>query len=95
MPSFGALRETQCPRCGRAVDLPFGMLCGECRAQVRRRARRLARRWALGVVLAFGVWVLIKVPDEPMARIVAGSAALFTWALVYTIVYRAATLWLS
>jgi hypothetical protein len=30
-----------------------------------------------------------------MARIVAGSAALFTWALVYTIVYRAANLWLS
>lgn len=95
MPSFGVLREHECPRCGRPVDLPMGEMCADCARTVQRRARSAARRAAIVAVLLFGVWVVTSVPGEPGARMVAGAAALVTWVLVYLIVYRAVRTWLA
>ena len=95
MQSFGVLRETQCPRCGGDVDLPFGSLCPDCAGRVRVRARRIARRAALVALGAFGVWVLWRLPSDPTVRLVAGGAALVIWLIVYTITLRAIREWLS
>ena len=93
MPSFGVLRETQCPRCGRDVDLPFGQLCRDCMATVRARARRVARRTALVSVGLFGGWTLWQLPPDRTVRMVAGGAALAIWLIMYTIAFRAAREW--
>lgn len=95
MPSFGGLRESQCPRCHRDVDLPLGELCADCRRAVVRRARRMARRAALLAVAVFGVWVITSLPPDHTVRAVAGVGAVATWGLVYLVVYRAVREWLS
>lgn len=95
MQSFGVLRETQCPRCARDVDLPFGALCADCAAQVRVRARRIARRVALVAVGFFAAWALWHLPRDPTVRMVAGGGALAIWLIMYTITFRAAREWLS
>jgi hypothetical protein len=95
MPSFGALRERHCPRCGREVDLPLGALCDECRARIARRARGIARRVSLASVALFGVWAWWRVPPDPNARLVAGLAALAIWLIIRTITFRTVREWLS
>jgi len=80
-PSFGVLRERECPRCHRAVDLPLGELCDACRREIGHRAARVARWVSLGTTLAFGVYVMAVLPPLQMPRLV-GAAATVTWYLV-------------
>jgi hypothetical protein len=75
------LRERECPRCHRAVDLPLGELCDTCRREIGRRASRVARWVSLGTTLAFGVYVMAVLPPLQMPRLV-GAAATVTWYLV-------------
>lgn len=80
-PSFGALREQECPRCHRAVDLPLGELCDACRREIRARAGRVARWVSLTTTLAFGVYVMAVLPPFQTARLV-GAAATVIWFIV-------------
>lgn len=80
-PSFGVLREQECPRCHRTVDLALGALCEVCEREIRGRAARAARWVSLVTTLAFGVYVMSVLPAEQGARLV-GAAATVTWYLV-------------
>jgi hypothetical protein len=85
-PSFGGLRERECPRCHREVDLPLGTLCDACRLEIERRARRVARWVSLLTTAAFGVYAMLALPYDRTARLV-GAAATVTW---YVVVRRGA-----
>lgn len=80
-PSFGGLREKECPRCHREVALPLGELCDACTREIRTRAARAARWVSLGTTLAFGVYVMAVLPPDRLPRLV-GAAATVTWFLV-------------
>lgn len=92
-PSFGGLRERQCPRCYREVDLSLGQLCGECESDVRRRARRVARWVSLLTALIFGVYVLLRLPPDPTARLVGGMSVVMWYVLSRQIALRIARAW--
>lgn len=92
-PSFGALRERECPRCHRAVDLPLGELCDACRREIAFRAARVARWVSLVTTLAFGAYVMVILPPLQVPRLVGGAATV-TWFLVMRrLVQRVATEW--
>lgn len=92
-PSFGALRERECPRCHRAVELPLGDLCDACRREIAGRAARAARWVSLVTTVIFGVYVMAVLPPLQVARLV-GAAATATWFLVTRrIVLRVAGEW--
>ena len=80
-PSFGVLREKECPRCHRAVDLALGELCAVCEREIRGRSARAARWVSLGTTLVFGVYVMAVLPPQQGARLI-GAAATVTWYLV-------------
>jgi hypothetical protein len=80
-PSFGGLRERECPRCHREVDLPLGELCAACTGEIRTRAARMARWVSLATTLAFAVYVMAVLPPDRIPRLV-GAAATVTWFLV-------------
>lgn len=89
-PFLGALRERECPRCQRPVELPLGVLCRDCRQEIERRARRLAR-WVSGVttLLLMG-YVLFRLPPAPRGRMVIAMAVAVWYLLVNLVVRRAA-----
>jgi len=80
-PSFGGLRERECPRCHREVDLPLGALCETCEREIRWRAARVARWVSLGTTVAFGAYVIAVLPQVQSARLV-GAAATVVWFVV-------------
>jgi hypothetical protein len=86
----GGLVEHQCPRCGREVRLPLGALCGECRAEIERKARRLGR-WASGIsTILLGLYVLARMPPDPYARVVSAVGVVIWYLLSNLVVRRAA-----
>jgi hypothetical protein len=92
-PSFGVLRERECPRCHRAVELPLGELCDACRREIAVRAGRVARWVSLLTTLAFGAYVMLALPPLQVPRLV-GAAATVTWFLLTRrIVERVAGEW--
>jgi len=87
-PSFGALLEHECPRCRRPVELPLGEICADCRRAIDARARRLARLAAMLSTLALGIYVMLRVPRDPTARMVSGGAVAAWYLLTYLVVRR-------
>lgn len=88
-PFVGGLVEHQCPRCGREVRLPLGALCGECRAAIERKARKLGR-WVSGIsTLLLVLYVLIRLPPDPYARLVSAMGVAI-WYLLSNLVVRRA-----
>lgn len=81
------MRERECPRCHQPVDLPLGEICPACRHAIERRAARIARLVALLSTAAVGVYVLLRVPPDPTARMVS-AAAVAVWYLLTTLVAR-------
>jgi hypothetical protein len=92
-PSFGGLREQECPRCHRTVELPLGELCDGCRHEIARRATGLSRWVSLVTTLAFGVYVMVVLPPLQMPRLVGGAATLAWFLLVRRIVQQLAVEW--
>ena len=92
-PSFGALRERECPRCHRAVDLALGDLCDACRREIRGRAARVARWVSLVTTLAFGVYVMAVLPPLQMPRLVGGAATVIWFVVTRRIAERVAAEW--
>lgn len=94
-PSFGGLRERECPRCHAEVTLPLGAICGECRRDVTRRAARVARWVSLVTTLGFGAYVMLRMPQEQTARLVGGMAVVMWYVVSRLITLRIARVWFA
>jgi hypothetical protein len=92
-PSFGGLRERECPRCHREVDLPLGELCRACRAEIDRRAARVARWVSLSTTLAFGLYATLVLPYDQTARLVGAAATVAWFVIVRRLALRVAREW--
>jgi len=92
-PSFGGLRERECPRCHREVDLPLGELCAACRREIDGRAARVARWVSLGTTLLFGLYVMTALPIDRTARMVGAAATVIWFLIVRRVVQRVAREW--
>ena len=91
MLSRGGLPEVPCARCGRrVVGLAWGDLCPQCYAERSRRATRIATRISLAATLLMGLYVAIRMPRDPMARVYGAIAVLATYIIVRRIVSRVA-----
>lgn len=86
-PLLGGLREHECPRCHREVDLPLGEICLQCRREIEGRARRSARLVAAVTTLAVALYVLLRMPPDPTARLVGGMG-IAIWYLLTNLVMR-------
>ena len=83
------MRERECPRCHRPVELPLGALCRECRQEIERRARRLGRLVAASTTALLAIYVLLRLPPDPRGRVV-GAMAVGVWYLLSNMVVRRA-----
>jgi hypothetical protein len=91
MLSPSGLPEVPCAKCGRRISgLPWGELCPDCLADRKRRANRLAGRISLAATVLMAVYVALRVPVDPMARIYAAIAVLATYIIVRRIATRVA-----
>lgn len=87
-PWSGVLVEHECPRCHRPVELALGELCAACRRAIDRRAIRSARVVAMVSTAVLGLYVMLRVPPDPVARAVSGAAVAAWYVLTYLIVRR-------
>ena len=94
-PFYGVLVEHECPRCHREVELPLGELCGQCRADIARRASRIARIVAGASTVLVAIYVILRIPGYPTARAVGAAAVLMWYVLSYLIVRRTLETFLS
>lgn len=91
MLSPGGSPEVPCAKCGRRVaGLPWGELCPDCRAELQRRASRLARWIAIAATALAAVYVWSRMPADPMARYYGLLAIVVTYILVRRIAARIA-----
>jgi hypothetical protein len=70
--------------------LGWGELCPKCRAERFARANRLARRISLPATFLVGLYVLLRMPAFPLARVYGAITILITWVVVRKIVQRVA-----
>ena len=87
-PFLGVLVEHECPRCQRPVELPLGQLCGVCRQEIERRASRIGRLVALASTVVVGIYVLVRMPAQPTARMVGAVSIAVWYLLTYLVVKR-------
>jgi hypothetical protein len=91
MPSLGGLPEVPCAKCGKRVPrIAWGDLCPECRWEREARARRISSRAALAATILMGVYVMLRVPADPTARLISVLAVLATYVIVRRIAGRLA-----
>lgn len=88
-PLVAGLVEHECPRCHRAVELPFGTLCRACRDEIERKAGRLASLAAGVSTIALAIYALLRVPADPRARLMSALAVVLWYVLVRQMVQRA------
>ena len=90
MPFAGGLIEHECPRCHRAVELPFGELCRSCRDQIDRKARQLGRNVSLVTTILLSAYIyFFRHPADQLQRQMS-VVALVIWFIVSNIVVRRA-----
>jgi hypothetical protein len=86
----GGLIEHECPRCHRAVELPFGALCRSCVAELDRRAAWWGNRVAMAATLLLAAWIyFLRRPVDPTARMVSAMGIVICFTLTNLIVRRA------
>ncbi|HEX5387890.1 MAG TPA: hypothetical protein VFW66_14395 [Gemmatimonadales bacterium] len=91
MPSLSGLPEVPCAKCGRRVPgLAWGALCPECRWEREARARKISSRAALLAAALMGLYVALRIPPQPMARLLGIIAVLVTYLVVRRIAGRIA-----
>ncbi|HEX5962700.1 MAG TPA: hypothetical protein VFY42_03160 [Gemmatimonadales bacterium] len=91
MLSPSGLPEVPCAKCGRRLSgLRWGDLCPDCRAQRERRASRLGHRISLAATVLMAVYVALRVPADPTARLYGAVATLATYIIVRRIATRVA-----
>ena len=86
-PLSGILVEHECPRCGREVELPFGNICSHCRGEIEIRARKIGRIVALSATVVLAVYIFLRMPPDPTARMVGGTSIL-AWYILTGLVTR-------
>ena len=86
-PFAGVLTEHECPRCRQPVKLPLGELCATCRQNIERQAGRTARRVAVVTTLLLGLYLVLRLPQDPTARMV-GAASIGIWYLLTHLVAK-------
>jgi uncharacterized OB-fold protein len=79
--------EHECPRCGREVELPFGEICSHCTRAIEVRARKVGRVVALSTTAVLAVYIFLRMPDHPTARLVGGTSIL-VWYILTGLVTR-------
>lgn len=94
-PFAGVLPEHECPRCQRPVKLPLGELCAECRQRIERQAGRIARWVALVSTVVLGVYLVMRLPEDPTARMVAAASIGIWYLLTHLVAKRIARTYLS
>jgi hypothetical protein len=83
--------EVPCAKCGKHVPrIAWGELCPECRWEREGRARRLSSRVALLCTALMGLYVALRTPVDPTARILGVIAVLATYVIVRRIAGRIA-----
>jgi hypothetical protein len=83
--------EVPCARCGKRVTgIQWGDLCPDCRAERLCRANRLAQRISLPATFLVGLYVVLRIPPLPLARVYGAIAVLVTYIVVRKIVQRVA-----
>jgi hypothetical protein len=87
-PFFGLLVEHECPRCHQPVELPLGEICGACRQSIERRAGRIGRLVAMVSTVAVAIYVVLRMPRDPTARVVGGVSIGLWYILTYLLVKR-------
>jgi hypothetical protein len=87
------MRERECPRCHREVDLPLGELCATCRGEVERRAARVARWVSLATTALFGIYATAVLPIDRTARMVGAAATVVWFLIVRRLAHRVAREW--
>jgi hypothetical protein len=85
------LLEHECPRCRQPVELPLGEICDACRRAISARATRIARRIAMISTAALGVYVMLRVPPDPTARLVSGVSVALWYLMMYLVAKRVLT----
>ena len=91
MPSLGGSPEVPCVKCGKRVPrIAWGDLCPECRWEREARAKKLSSRAALATTVLMGLYVMLRVPADPTARLTSVLAVLATYVIVRRIVGRLA-----
>ena len=91
MLSPSGLPEIPCAKCGRRISgLSWGELCPDCRSRREKRASLVGRRISLAATVLMAVYVALRVPAEPAARLYAAIAALATYIIVRRIATRVA-----
>jgi hypothetical protein len=86
-PLAGLLVEHECPRCGSEVELPLGELCAACWADIERRAVKVSRWVAITTTLGLAVYVYLRMPQDPTARLV-GLSAVVAWYIITGLVTK-------
>ena len=79
--------EHECPRCHKAVQLPLGELCGECRGDIERRAGRMGRLIAGISTVLVAIYVVVRMPADSTARLV-GAMSIVIWYLLTFLVAK-------
>ncbi len=87
-PFPGLLVEHECPRCHQPVELPLGEICGACRQSIERRASRIGRLVAMVSTVAVAIYVVLRMPRDPTARLVGGVSIGLWYILTYLVVKR-------
>lgn len=92
MPSLaGWPPEVPCARCSaRVAGLAWGDICPACRGERARRANRLASRISVPATLLVGLYVFLRMPPLPLARLYGVIAILVTYIVVRKVVQRVA-----
>jgi len=93
MPSLlGSLEPpAPCARCLRKTPgLKWGDLCGECQAELRRRASPLARGISLAAALLVIGYAWLRIPLNTRSRFWVAACAIATYFLVRKIVSQVA-----
>lgn len=94
-PFAGGLRESECPRCHKEADLPFGSICPACKLEIEKRARRIARIVSLVSTAAVGLYIHLNLPEDQVARMVGAVSAVLWYVFSYQAAKRAAGLLLK
>jgi len=85
-----------CAKCGEmAAGIPVGGLCPSCTRLVTRQAGRIGRWAAMGTTLPLALYVALRFPPDPTARLVGAGAVLLWYGLTFIIAKRVALEWLK
>ncbi len=69
------------------MELPLGAICPGCSKEIERRARKISHLVAGVTTLVLAVYVLLRMPADPTARLV-GGIGVAAWYVLTGIVVR-------